>query len=59
MCSEITADVKTIIESSVRSIPARRHLFDLIRTMSFNERRDAAKAIVAVHLFNESRHTAH
>lgn len=57
MSSEITADVRTIIGSAVRSIPARRHLFALIRTMPFEERRDAAKALVSVHLFNESRHT--
>lgn len=50
--SEITADVKTIVESAVRSIPARRHLFALIRTMPFEERRDAAKALVVVHNIN-------
>lgn len=59
MCSEITADVKTIVESAVRIIADRRRLFALIRTMPFDERRDAAKALVAVHLFNEQRHTAH
>lgn len=59
MASEITNDVKTIVESVVRTIPARRALFALLRTLPFNERRDAAKALVAVHVFNEHLHTTH
>lgn len=54
MASEITTDVKTIIEANVTSIAARQSIYALIRELPFTERRDAAKAIVAVRLFNKS-----
>lgn len=57
MASEITTDVKTIIEASVKEIPARQALYALVRELPFNERRDAAKALVAVRVFNANRAT--